>query len=317
MAATCLLWASSVGSGLQLNERRVLRAARLLLEDGQTARAAELRGRVEGCGEGPLRSLVLGRLAWEEAASVPAECWLIEASKPARGPGPDGEVAAAALGRLGTLYYTQGRGREAIGAATRLLALSNLPGELERSGWVALAAGTAADQGAAAALGRLASRLPQPAEGVPAADADLLIARGALGFYAGRTTAAIADLRAAIRHGRAGARRAGPRVRRPGEWQRADEHLAAADAAAAAAGTIEAVVTTRVAQAAVARARSDPGQVVMALGPLAENTGLIPMATSLAWWPSLIAAMIDVGELAARTIRCWTGPSCITGSESC
>ena len=83
-----------------------------------------------------------------------------------------------------------------------------------------------------------------------------------------------------------------------GEWQRAGEHLAAADAAAAAAGTIEAVVTTRVARAAVARARSDPGQVVMALGPLAENPGLIPMATSLAWWPSLIAAMIDVGELA-------------------
>ena len=109
MAATCLLWASSVGSGLQLNERRVLRAARLLLEDGQTARAAELRGRVEGCGEGPLRSLVLGQLAWEEAASVPAESWLIEASKPTGEPGPDGEVAAAALGRLGTLYYTQGR----------------------------------------------------------------------------------------------------------------------------------------------------------------------------------------------------------------
>ncbi len=102
-----------------------------------------------------------------------------------------------------------------------------------------------------------------------------------------------------------------------GAWQRAGEHLAAADAAAAAAGTVEAVVTTRVDQAAVARARSDPGQVVMALGPLAENPGPIPMATSLAWWPSLIAAMIDVGELAARTIRCWTGPSCITGSESC
>ena len=153
MAATCLLWASSVGSGLQLNERRVLRAARLLLEDGQTARAAELRGRVEGCGEGPLRSLVLGQLAWEEAASVPAECWLIKASKPTGGPGPDGEVAAAALGRLGTLYYTQGRGREAIGAATRLLALSNVPGEVERSGWVALAAGTAAEQGAAAGSG--------------------------------------------------------------------------------------------------------------------------------------------------------------------
>ena len=80
VAATYLLWASSVGSDPQLNERRVLRAARLLLEDGQTARAAELRERVEGCGEGPLRSLVLGQLAWEEAASTPAESWFIAAS---------------------------------------------------------------------------------------------------------------------------------------------------------------------------------------------------------------------------------------------
>ena len=306
VAATYLLWASSLGSGSQLNERRVLGAARLLLEDGQTTRAAELRERVERCSEGPLRSLVLGQLAWEEGASVPAESWLIEASKSAGGSEPDGEVAAAALGHLGTLYYTQGRGQEAIDVATRLLALSNLPGELERSGWIALAAGTAADHGAPAALDRLASRLPQPAESVPAADADLLIVRGVLGFYAGRTTAAIADLRAAIRLARHGAAAAQlPRAhvqlsqlllssgewdealvharaalslvsaeRRVwmeaqvhaalarlfggrGEWQRAGEHLASADAAAGEAGTIEAVVTTRVAQAAVARARND------------------------------------------------------------
>ena len=347
VAATYLLWASSLGSGPQLNERRVLRAARLLLEDGQTARAAELRRRVEGCGEGPLRSLVLGQLAWEEGASIPAESWLIEASEPAGGPGPDGEVAAAALGHLGVLYHTQSRGTEAIDAATRLLALSNLPGELERSGWIALAAGTAADRGAAAGLDRLASRLPQPAESVPAADADLLIVRGALGFYAGRTTAAIADLRAAIRLARHGAAAAqlprahvqlsqlllssgewdealvharaalslvsaerrvwmGAQVHAAlarlfggrGEWQRAGEHLASADAAAGEAGTIEAVVTTRVAQAAVARARNDPEQVVKVLAPLVVNTHVIPMATSLAWWPSLIGAMIDGGELA-------------------
>ena len=347
VAATYLLWASSVGSDPQLNERRVLQAARLLLQDGQTARAAELRGRVEGCGEGPLRSLVLGQLAWEQGASTLAESWLIEASKPAAGSEPDGEVAAAALGHLGTLYHTQGRGQEAVDAATRLLALSNLPGELERSGWIALAAGTAADQGASAGLGLLASRLPQPAESVPAADADLLIVRGALGFYAGRTTAAIADLRAAIRLARHGAAAAQlPRAhvqlsqlllssgewdealvharaalslvsaeRRVwmdaqvhaaltrlfggrGEWQRADEHLAAADAAAGEAGTIEAVVTTRVAQAAVARARNDPEQIVKVLAPLVENTRLIPMSTSLAWWPTLIGAMIDSGELA-------------------
>ncbi len=347
LAATYLLWASALGSGSQRNEQRLLRAARLLLEDGQTARAAELRERVQGCGEGPLRSLVLGQLAWEEGASVPAESWLIEASGPASESGPDGEVAATALGRLATLYYTQGRGKEAIGSATRLLALSNLPGELERSGWIALAAGIAMDQGAAAGLDRLAGRLPQPPGSVPAADADLLIVRGALGFYAGRTMAAIADLRAAIRLARHGAAAAQlPRAhvqlsqlllssgewdealvhartalslvsaeRRVwmdaqvhaalarlfgsrGEWQRAGEHLAAADAAAAEAGSVEAVVTTCVAHAAVARARNDPEQVIKALDPLAEHADQIPMATSLAWWPSLIAALIDVRELA-------------------
>jgi len=347
VAATYLLWASSLGSDPQPNERRVLQAARLLLEDGQTARAAELRGRVEGCGEGPLRSLVLGQLAWEEGASVPAESWLIEASKSAGGSEPEGEVGAAALSHLGTLYHTQGRGREAIDAATRLLALTNLPGDLERSGWIALAAGTAAGHGAAAALDLLAGRLPQPAERVPAADADLLIARGVLGFYAGRTTAAIADLRVAIRLARHGAAAAqlprahvqlaqlllssgewdealvharaalslvsaerrvwlDPQVHATlarlfggrGEWQRAGEHLAAADDAAGEAGTIEAVVTARVARATVARARNDPEQVIKALAPLVENTAMIPMATSLAWWPGLIGAMIDGGELA-------------------
>ena len=308
MAATYLVWASAAGSGPQLNERRVLRAAWLLLEDGQTARAAELRGRVEGCGEGPLRSLVLGQLAWEEGASSSAESWLIDASKPAGGSEPEGEVAAAALSHLATLYYTQGRGREAIDTATRLLALRNLPGEVERSGWIALASGKAADQGAAAALDLLSSRLPQSAESVAAADADLLIARGVLGFYAGRTTAAIADLRAAIRLARHGAAAAQlPRAhvqlsqlllssgewdealvharaalslvsaeRRVwldaqvhaalarlfggrGEWQQAAGHLAAAEAAAGEAGTVEAVVTTRIAQAAVARARARSG----------------------------------------------------------
>jgi DNA-binding CsgD family transcriptional regulator len=60
-------------------------------------------------------------------------------------------------------------------------------------------------RGAPAGLVRLAERLPQPAEAVPIGDADLLVTRGSLGFYAGRTTAAIADLRAAINLGRHGA----------------------------------------------------------------------------------------------------------------
>jgi ATP/maltotriose-dependent transcriptional regulator MalT len=201
-------------------------------------------------------------------------------------------------------------------------------------------------QGAPAGLDHLAGRLPAPAFAVSADDADLLIVRGTLGFYAGRTTAAIADLRAAIFL----ARRAAAAVELPrahlqlaqlllssggwdealvharlalslatderrvwmeaqvhaalarllgarGEWDRAGEHLGAGGAAATVLGTIEAVVTIRIAEAAVARARHKPQRIVEILRPLVGDGQAIPMATSLAWWPSLIAATIECGDL--------------------
>ena len=71
------------------------------------------------------------------------------------------------------------------------MALSLRPAdpESERAAWLALAVGEATAHGAPAGLARLAERLPQPAEAVAAADTDLLIVRGTLGFYAGRIAA--------------------------------------------------------------------------------------------------------------------------------
>src|ERR1017187_2013043 len=57
----------------------------------------------------------------------------------------------------------------------------------ERAAWSVLALGEGILHGAPAGLGQLARRLPETAEAVPAADADLLITRGTLGFYGGRT----------------------------------------------------------------------------------------------------------------------------------
>jgi len=54
-------------------------------------------------------------------------------------------------------------------------------------------------RGGQAGLDRLAERLPERVQDVSAADVDLLITRGSLGFWAGRLTAAIGDLRWALR----------------------------------------------------------------------------------------------------------------------
>ena len=124
----------------------------------------------------------------------------------ASGPiGADDRVLARALVQLGGLYAIQGRAQDGIDVAARALALDPADPQVERLGWIALALGVGRLLGAPAGLDRLAERLPQPAEAVPAANADLLVTRGSIGFYAGRTTAAIADLRAAISLGRRGA----------------------------------------------------------------------------------------------------------------
>jgi hypothetical protein len=75
--------------------------------------------------------------------------------------------------------------------------------------------------------------------------------------------------------------------------------VSAAHAAAAVLGTAEAVFTARIAQAALVRARDEPGGVVDSLQPLTGDGDVraIPMLSSLGWWPTLIVAAIDTGAV--------------------
>jgi DNA-binding CsgD family transcriptional regulator len=82
-----------------------------------------------------------------------------------------------------------------------------------------------------------------------------------------------------------------------GQWELADEQVERAAEAAGRQETSEAVFTARIARAAVARARNEPDGVVDALGDLAAVPPLIPMFSSLGWWPTLIAALIDRGDI--------------------
>ena len=261
----------------------------------------------------------------------------------------------AALCTLGSLYVHQGRAVEAVTLAARAISLDSADQSQERAAWTVLALAEGMLRGAPAGLVRLAERLPVAAEWVSGADTTLLITRGTLGFYAGRTMAAAADLRAAVRV--AAQNSASAQLSRAhlhlaqlllssgewddalvharlalsltsdeqlmwieaqthaalatvaacrGQWATAAREVSAAHTAAAVLGTVEAVFTARIAQAALARARDEPGGVVDSLQPLAGDGDVraIPMLSSLGWWPTLIVATIDTGavDAAARQV---------------
>ncbi len=357
VAATYLLWAWPLSSAPDQRERRLLTAMRLLLADGQTARAAGLRERAMACQPTPLRNLVLGTLAVDQGDATATERWLLavtaldgEATDPKDHTGSSADVVSAALCTLGSLYVHQGRAVEAVTLATRAISLDPADQSQERAAWTVLALGEGMLRGAPAGLARLAERLPGAAEWVSGADTELLITRGTLGFYAGRTMAAAGDLRAAVRlapqnsasaqlsrahlhlaqlllssgewddalvHARlalsltsdeqlmwieAQAHAALAMVTAcRGQWAVAAREVSAAHNAAGVLGTSEAVFTARIAEAAVARARDEPGGVVDSLQPLTGGGDVraIPMFSSLGWWPTLIVATIDTGAVDA------------------
>ncbi|HEY1738818.1 MAG TPA: LuxR C-terminal-related transcriptional regulator [Acidimicrobiia bacterium] len=83
-----------------------------------------------------------------------------------------------------------------------------------------------------------------------------------------------------------------------GDWPASDAEMRAAeDLAAIGSTSFEVAATIRVAHAARAQARHDAAAVVAALEPIAA--GPIPMMTPMSWWPSLIGALIDIGDLDA------------------
>jgi len=84
-----------------------------------------------------------------------------------------------------------------------------------------------------------------------------------------------------------------------GEWSTGVAHAASARSVADITGTIEAIFTAHIAESALARARDDAAGVVTSLGPLV-GTGesqSMTMLTSLGWWPVLIHAYLDLGDV--------------------
>jgi DNA-binding CsgD family transcriptional regulator len=79
-----------------------------------------------------------------------------------------------------------------------------------------------------------------------------------------------------------------------GQWDEASEQLRAARQANDVATTLESSAMVRVAEAALARARGDSGAVIEALLPLTRDQILL---APLTWWPSLIVACLNEGDV--------------------
>ncbi len=80
-----------------------------------------------------------------------------------------------------------------------------------------------------------------------------------------------------------------------GAWDEAQSALERAQDLALGSDNVEAAALVHIARAAVARARNEAGEVIAALEGLAS---VVPMLSALYFWPVLIGALIDDGQLA-------------------
>jgi DNA-binding CsgD family transcriptional regulator/tetratricopeptide (TPR) repeat protein len=204
LAARNWLWVTSLASQADQIDLGVLEATRLLLLDRQTARAQELSNRVQDCDPSASRSLLLGMLEWAAGAAPAAEIWLLDAASLAA-TDERADLEASALARLAWLLVIEGRGIESLETAKRALGLRPVDPEVENLAWSALVHAEGRLRGPAAALDVLDRRLRRDPSEPTVADADLLVTRGLVCFYAGLNQDGAADMRVAIRQVRQGA----------------------------------------------------------------------------------------------------------------
>jgi DNA-binding CsgD family transcriptional regulator len=343
VAARNLLWSSSLSTDPAKVEERLLAAARLYVNSGQTPRASALRARIEACPASPERDLLLGLIFWDQGHAAEAKGWLENVVDPNRQPATDPGTAARAWAELAEVLVIEGHAQEALDAAEQARSLAAPGSSADRLASIHLSLATALLEGGPAGLERLRQRLPDPPENVPAAEADVLVTRATLSLYSGHTQDALADLRAvvalsrrgsspvliarchfematslqstgawddALLHARIGLGIASDEGQASmqsqchavlgtinayrGEWAAAEGAIAAAGEEAALRGDIEATATAMIAAAALAEARHEPARVIDALHVL---PGAVSMLARLAFWPALVTACIDDGQL--------------------
>jgi DNA-binding CsgD family transcriptional regulator len=203
LAATHLRWASDVSPERAGRERRLLTAA-LYLTLADEAHAPALRPAVEAAAPSPLRSCVLGTMAFSSGQLGEAERWFSQALAEAQGDPGGQPLAAVIASRLAATHGLLGNGEKAMTFGRRALAAGGLDAAAASRTRTLVAIGAAQAAGPHDALAELAHLDADPARVGPV-DVDALSFRGVFHLLAGDLSQAVADLAASVRLVRRGA----------------------------------------------------------------------------------------------------------------
>jgi DNA-binding NarL/FixJ family response regulator len=203
LAATHLQWASDVSPTQADRERRLLTAA-LHLTLADEARGAALGPAVAASAPSPLRSCVLGTMAFSSGQLIEAERRFSEALAEARTSPDNQPLAALIANRLAGTYTLLGEGEkvEAFGRWALGTGCLDTAGTSQTRALIAIGASQVA--GARAALAELGHLAADPARVGPV-DVDALSFRGVFRLVGGDLDQAVRDLSASIRLVRRGA----------------------------------------------------------------------------------------------------------------
>ncbi|MFC4066220.1 helix-turn-helix transcriptional regulator [Actinoplanes subglobosus] len=193
VAATRLSWAASLSAGRADRERRLLTSCAQSLLAMRPERVTPLRGPIEDCADGPLRSCVLGILDLMGGRIPTAEENLTRAWRDAAGSPGSGWIAGLAGMFLAQIMIWTGRGAETTEIARRTLTAGGLDPATTDLTRALLATGRMWHLGPRAALGDL-THLPEASSEVRDDGLDSLATRGVMRLFLGEIARARADL---------------------------------------------------------------------------------------------------------------------------
>jgi DNA-binding CsgD family transcriptional regulator len=203
LAATHLQWASNISPDRSDRERRLLTAA-LHLMLAEEARGLVLRPAVEVAAASPLRSCVLGTMAFSAGQLGEAERLLSQALAQARTDPGSRPLAALIANRLAGTYTLLGAGEKVMTLGRWALNTGYLDAAAASQTRTLVAVGACHVVGPREALPELGYLDADPAR-VDPADVDRLSFRGVLRLLAGDLGQAVTDMAASLRLARGGA----------------------------------------------------------------------------------------------------------------
>ena len=203
LAATHLQWASDVSPARADRERRLLTAA-LHLMLAEESRGLALREAVEASGPSPLRSCVLGTMAFSSGRLGEAEQWFSEALAEARNDPGSRPLAAMIANRLAGTYTLLGDGEKVMTFGKWALDTGCLDAAAASQTRTLIAIGASQVAGPRDALTEL-GHLDADTARVGPVDVDGLSFRGVFRLLAGDLDQAVTDMTASLTLARRGA----------------------------------------------------------------------------------------------------------------